>query len=139
LGDANLDGFVDGLDFIIWNDHKFTAEAAWCAGDFNADGFVDGQDFIVWNANKFTSADGMRDLETRDGVVAFAPTNHANAKLAAAEHPPLNQPELLTNFEFRVTSGHRYIYKVFCVAAARGVTVGSETVTIDANGNARND
>ena len=58
-GDANLDGTVDGLDFIEWNGNKFTETAAWCSGDFNADGFVDGQDFIIWNGNKFTSADGL--------------------------------------------------------------------------------
>ena len=58
-GDANLDGTVDGQDFIAWNANKFTSTAAWCSGDFNADGVVDGQDFIAWNANKFTSADGV--------------------------------------------------------------------------------
>ncbi len=57
-GDANLDGFVDGQDFIRWNTNKFQPIAAWCAGDFTADGFVDGQDFIVWNENKFQSSDG---------------------------------------------------------------------------------
>jgi hypothetical protein len=54
VGDANLDGFVDGLDFIRWNANKFTTNSNWCDGDFNADGFVDGLDFIEWNANKFT-------------------------------------------------------------------------------------
>ncbi len=53
VGDANLDGFVDGEDFLIWNAHKFTSIAEWCAGDFNADGFVDGEDFLNWNAHKF--------------------------------------------------------------------------------------
>lgn len=57
LGDADLDGTVDGLDFIEWNANKFTSVAAWCAGDFTADGTVDGLDFIEWNGNKFTSAD----------------------------------------------------------------------------------
>jgi hypothetical protein len=57
LGDADLDGIVDGLDFIEWNENKFTSVAAWTAGDFNADGVVDGLDFIEWNNNKFTSAD----------------------------------------------------------------------------------
>ncbi len=57
LGDANLDGNVDGQDFLIWNDNKFTSTPAWCAGDFNANGDVDGQDFLIWNDNKFTSAD----------------------------------------------------------------------------------
>lgn len=55
-GDANLDGFVDGQDFIIWNSNKFNAVMGWCSGDFNADGISDGQDFIIWNTNKFTSA-----------------------------------------------------------------------------------
>ena len=58
-GDANLDGVVDGVDFIAWNDNKFTNTAAWCSGDFTADGFVDGVDFIAWNDNKFTSADAQ--------------------------------------------------------------------------------
>jgi hypothetical protein len=57
LGDATLDGVVDGLDFIEWNASKFTSVAAWCSGDFNADGVIDGLDFILWNDNKFTSAD----------------------------------------------------------------------------------
>lgn len=55
--DANLDGFVEGLDFIAWNNHKFTASLAASEGDFNADGVVDGRDFIVWNDHKFTSSD----------------------------------------------------------------------------------
>ena len=57
LGDANLDGTVDGTDFLAWNQNKFDQVAAWTAGDFNADGVVDGLDFVAWNANKFTSAD----------------------------------------------------------------------------------
>ena len=56
LADANLDGLVDGQDFIAWNTNKFTALAQWSGGDFNADGIVDGQDFILWNTNKFQSA-----------------------------------------------------------------------------------
>jgi hypothetical protein len=56
LGDANLDGFVDGSDYNTWNAHKFSATAAWCSGDFSADGFVDGSDFNLWNGNKFQSS-----------------------------------------------------------------------------------
>jgi hypothetical protein len=56
-GDANLDGLVDGEDFLIWNANKFTSQAAWCSGDFNADGLVNGGDFLEWNANKFSAAD----------------------------------------------------------------------------------
>jgi hypothetical protein len=57
VGDATLDGTVDGLDFIEWNTNKFTNLAEWCGGDFTADGTVDGLDFIEWNTNKFQSSD----------------------------------------------------------------------------------
>ncbi len=56
LGDANLDGFVDGQDFLAWNANKFTTLASWCSGDFTADGIIDGQDFSLWNSNKFQSS-----------------------------------------------------------------------------------
>jgi hypothetical protein len=55
-GDANLDGDVDGLDFILWNENKFQSLTGWSNGDFNADGLVDGLDFVIWNSNKFTSS-----------------------------------------------------------------------------------
>ncbi len=58
-GDANLDGFVDGSDFNVWNQNKFTSTPAWCSGDFNADGSVDGSDFNLWNQNKFTASDHL--------------------------------------------------------------------------------
>lgn len=58
VGDANLDGVVDGQDFIQWNIHKFESTPAWCHGDFNADGVVDGQDFIEWNVRKFMASAG---------------------------------------------------------------------------------
>ena len=57
LGDANLDGTVDGADFVIWNNHKFTSNPHWCDGNFNGDTDVDGADFLVWSAFKFQSSD----------------------------------------------------------------------------------
>ena len=72
LGDANLDGLVDGQDFIAWNSAKFTPSLRWSDGNFNADGFVDGQDFIAWNGNKFTSSDGASAVpEPAAGMVLF--------------------------------------------------------------------
>ncbi len=62
LGDANLDGTVDGVDFLVWNANKFGSTPHWCSGDFNADGNVDGQDFLIWNANKFTSSDTLSSV-----------------------------------------------------------------------------
>ena len=58
-GDANLDGDVNAMDYAIWQDHKFTATAAWCAGDFTADGHIDGADLLVWNAYKLQSSDNL--------------------------------------------------------------------------------
>ncbi|MCA9184432.1 MAG: hypothetical protein R3E01_04960 [Pirellulaceae bacterium] len=58
-GDANLDGFVDDIDFAIWNMHKYTSGALWCQGDFNADGAIDARDFAWWNSNR-SSADSMQ-------------------------------------------------------------------------------
>ena len=58
VADANLDGVVDGQDFIAWNNHKFTATTDWSAGNFNGDSVVDGQDFIAWNDNKFLDSGG---------------------------------------------------------------------------------
>lgn len=54
-GDANGDFFVDGLDFVIWNNNKFSGATDWTTGDFNGDGMTDGLDFVIWNDNKFTS------------------------------------------------------------------------------------
>jgi hypothetical protein len=52
VGDANLDGVVDGLDFAAWNANKFQRLAAWSKGDFTGNGIIDGLDFILWNENK---------------------------------------------------------------------------------------
>ena len=53
---ATWSGFVDGMDFIAWNNHKFSASLHWDFGDFTGDGFVDGRDLIEWNLTKFTSS-----------------------------------------------------------------------------------
>ncbi len=58
IGDANLDGAVDGSDFGLWNGAKFTNNVNWCNGNFNADSVTDGSDFGLWNSNKFTASDG---------------------------------------------------------------------------------
>ncbi len=55
-GDSDLNGWVDGSDFIRWNSGKFSSSLLWDRGDFNGDGIVDGGDFIVWNSNKFMSS-----------------------------------------------------------------------------------
>jgi hypothetical protein len=69
--DANLDGVVDGADFVIWNANKFTAMPAFCSGDFNADGSVDGADFVIWNAFKFMSWDGVNHAPEPNGCLVI--------------------------------------------------------------------
>ena len=64
LGDANLDGAVDGSDFSQWNRYKFSSTQRWSHGNFNGDLLADGTDFNTWNANKFQSSLGnARPLE----------------------------------------------------------------------------
>lgn len=62
IADANLDGVVDGQDFLRWNAGKFSSSVRWDEGDFNGDGVVDGQDFLSWNTNKFQSSDRPASL-----------------------------------------------------------------------------
>lgn len=75
LGDANLDGVVDGLDFIDWNRYKFTSVAAWSVGDFNADGMVDEADFVIWDSHKFQTTIPDTTLANRHHRGRYARTD----------------------------------------------------------------
>ena len=55
-GDGNLDGAVNGLDYVLWaahfgDDPAIDPPGAPLNGDFNDDGIVDGLDYIVWAEN----------------------------------------------------------------------------------------
>jgi hypothetical protein len=79
--DANLDGSVDGVDFIIWNTNKFTSNRGFCEGDFNADGNVDGEDFVIWNTYKFqiSGRPGSGDAPSYDvALAAYGLKNQAD-------------------------------------------------------------
>jgi hypothetical protein len=69
MGDANLDGFVNGADYVLWNSHKFESGHGWADGDFNCDSTVDGADFIVWNTFKFQAAD-LQSVPEPPGMMA---------------------------------------------------------------------
>ncbi len=71
VGDANLDGAVDGSDFGLWNSNKFTSNQNWCSGNFNADTVTDGSDFGLWNSNKFTSSDSSVVPEPSSGIACL--------------------------------------------------------------------
>jgi len=61
-GDADLDGYVDGYDFGVWNAHRFTTETGWASGDFNGDSVTDVRDFNLWNSSKFSLSSQSADL-----------------------------------------------------------------------------
>lgn len=51
--DANGDGKIDGLDFLVWaqnygNDPALDLPGSPANGDFNGDGVVDGLDYVIW-------------------------------------------------------------------------------------------
>ena len=51
-GDANGDGRVDGLDYVIWlNNYGKPVSGGSSGGDFNGDGKVDGLDYVIWLNN----------------------------------------------------------------------------------------
>lgn len=51
-GDANEDGYVDGVDYNVWlQNYNTVTDQKHKKGDFNADGKVDGLDYIVWLTN----------------------------------------------------------------------------------------
>ena len=53
--DANSDGRVDGVDYVIWLSH-FNQNTSWgrLDGDFNSDGVVNGLDYVIW-VNNYSS------------------------------------------------------------------------------------
>jgi len=51
MGDANLDGHVDGGDYTIWADNYGRQNARWNHADFNADRVVNGGDYTIWADN----------------------------------------------------------------------------------------
>jgi hypothetical protein len=51
-GDANGDGKVNGVDYVIWlNNYGQTIAGQHRKGDFNESGKVDGTDYVVWLNN----------------------------------------------------------------------------------------
>jgi hypothetical protein len=51
VGDADLNGVVNGIDFGVLAAHLNAAATSWDQGDFNYDGIVNGIDFTALSAN----------------------------------------------------------------------------------------
>ncbi len=58
LGDANLDGLVNGDDFTILAGNLGKSVSAWDKGDFTYDGLVNGDDFTALVSNLGKQASG---------------------------------------------------------------------------------
>jgi hypothetical protein len=78
LGDANLDGVVNGTDFTILASNLGKSVSGWDEGDFNYDGVVNGIDFteLVGNLGKSASgADVVLPASDYAAIDAFAAAN----------------------------------------------------------------
>ena len=77
LGDANLDGKVNGTDFtILATNFNDTVTNGWDEGDFNYDGKVNGADFVLLadNFNQFASQSAVSSGDLA-ALEAFAAAN----------------------------------------------------------------
>jgi autotransporter-associated beta strand protein len=77
LGDANLDGKVNGSDFnLMATNFNQAVTAGWDKGDFNYDGKVNGNDFVLLaaNFNQFASQSSVSSADAA-ALDAFAAAN----------------------------------------------------------------
>ncbi|GAH88214.1 unnamed protein product, partial [marine sediment metagenome] len=49
-GDADYDGLVDGLDYVIWSSN-YNLPGTWSDANFSGDAMVDGLDYVIWSNN----------------------------------------------------------------------------------------
>jgi len=82
LGDANLDGKVNGTDFTILATNFNQSGKSWDQGDFNYDGKVNGTDFLVlaadFNQSAGQSAVAADDLAAVDSFAGASGLSLAN-------------------------------------------------------------
>jgi len=78
LGDANLDGAVNGSDFAILSANFNKAVSGWDEGDFNYDGSANGTDFAALSAN-FNQGSQIAVAATVPAVTILTPVSNASA------------------------------------------------------------
>jgi autotransporter-associated beta strand protein len=87
LGDANLDGKVNGTDFnLMATNFNQAVTAGWDEGDFNYDGKVNGNDFVLLaaNFNQFASQSAISSADVA-ALDSFAAAN--GISLASVPEP----------------------------------------------------
>jgi autotransporter-associated beta strand protein len=88
LGDANLDGEVNGADFTLMAANFNLSGRVWDQGDFNYDGDVNGSDFVLLadNFNQFASQSDV-DQADLNALDTFAAAN--GISLASIPEPSM--------------------------------------------------
>ncbi len=84
LGDANLDGKVNGADFAIVAANFNQAVSAWDEGDFNYDGRDNGADFAVLAANFNQGSNIAVAVAAADATTATQQSNASAAAVSSA-------------------------------------------------------
>jgi len=97
LGDANLDGKVNGTDFAIMAANFNQSVTSWDQGDFNYDGSVNGTDFaeLAANFNQAVSLPAIASGAT--AAVASTTSNSTSTTSAAAAVSPANSNNTTTS------------------------------------------
>jgi hypothetical protein len=75
LGDANLDGTVNGEDFSQFSHNLGQSGAVWDQGDFNYDGTVNSEDFASFSHNLGQVADQAGALESAPNTSSITLAN----------------------------------------------------------------
>lgn len=90
-GDANADGKVDGLDYVIWlNNYNKTVANGVASADFDINGKVDGLDYVVWlnNYNSTTIVTPTSSLPSpTSGPQPTIPSGTTPIKIATGTYP----------------------------------------------------
>jgi hypothetical protein len=89
LGDANLDGKVNGADFTLMAaNFNHAVTNGWDEGDFNYDGAVNGNDFVLLadNFNQFASQSAV-DAADLQALESFAAANGISLTNANVPEP----------------------------------------------------
>jgi autotransporter-associated beta strand protein len=97
LGDANLDGLVNGSDFNILAANFNQSITGWDQGDFNYDGLVNASDFNELAAN-FNQGVSGADVSPGDvaALDAFAAANGLSLPISSVPEPATGSVMLLT-------------------------------------------
>ncbi|MGD0140398.1 MAG: PEP-CTERM sorting domain-containing protein, partial [Tepidisphaeraceae bacterium] len=87
LGDANLDGLVNGSDFNILAANFNQSITGWDQGDFNYDGLVNASDFNELAANFNQGVSGAASAGDIAALDAFAAANGLSLPTSSVPEP----------------------------------------------------